>query len=172
MFPRRRCQSRRGRPAGRPTGHRTPRGRGLHSASTASGASGSTMPLVVAGTAPMGVGTFAIPAPDLLRGPFARCRAMVAGELDYAFDLASTASRPGPGRLHRRADPRHGACSTAEATSLRLQACRAHGMLLVLDRRTGLGRTGTMFANLTRRSDPGHPHRAVENARCGAPLSR
>lgn len=114
------------------------------------GAAGSTYAFGRRGYGPMGVGTFAIPAPDLLRGPFRS----VSGydwraELDYAFDLVD---RQSSGSLAAFiAEPilsTGGMLELPEGYFAALaEHCRSRGMLLVVDEaQTGLGRTGSMFA--------------------------
>ena len=114
------------------------------------GAAASTYAFGRRGYGPQGVGTFAIPAPDPLRGPFRTS----AGhdwktELDYAFDLVD---RQSSGSLAAFiAEPilsTGGMLELPEGYLAALAAhCRARGMLLVVDEaQTGLGRTGTMFA--------------------------
>ena len=114
------------------------------------GAAGSTDAFGRRGYGPMGVGTFAIPAPDLLRGPFRSASGYDwRAELDYAFDLVD---RQSSGSLAAFiAEPILSTGGMLELPEGYLAAlaehCRARGMLLVVDEaQTGLGRTGTMFA--------------------------
>lgn len=114
------------------------------------GASASTYAFGRRGYGPQGVGTFAIPAPDPLRGPFRTATGYDwRTELDYAFDLVD---RQSTGSLAAFiAEP---ILSTGGMLELPVgylgalaEHCRARGMLLVVDEaQTGLGRTGTMFA--------------------------
>jgi 2,2-dialkylglycine decarboxylase (pyruvate) len=114
------------------------------------GAAASTYAFGRRGYGPMGVGTFAIPAPDVLRGPFRSADGYDwKAELDYAFDLVD---RQSSGSLAAFiAEPILSTGGMLELPAAYLAAlaehCRARGMLLVVDEaQTGLGRTGTMFA--------------------------
>lgn len=114
------------------------------------GAAASTYAFGRKGYGPMGVGTFAIPAPDVLRGPFRTAGGYDwRAELDYAFDLVD---RQSSGSLAAFiAEPILSTGGMLELPEGYLAAlaehCRARGMLLVVDEaQTGLGRTGTMFA--------------------------
>lgn len=114
------------------------------------GAAASTYAFGRRGYGPMGVGTFAIPAPDVLRGPFRTAGGYDwRAELDYAFDLVD---RQSSGSLAAFiAEPILSTGGMLELPEGYLAAlaehCRARGMLLVVDEaQTGLGRTGTMFA--------------------------
>ena len=114
------------------------------------GAAASTYAFGRRGYGPMGVGTFAIPAPDVLRGPFRTAGGYDwKAELDYAFDLVD---RQSSGSLAAFiAEPILSTGGMLELPEGYLAAlaehCRARGMLLVVDEaQTGLGRTGTMFA--------------------------
>jgi 2,2-dialkylglycine decarboxylase (pyruvate) len=114
------------------------------------GAAASTYAFGRRGYGPMGVGTFAIPAPDVLRGPFRTADGYDwRAELDYAFDLVD---RQSSGSLAAFiAEPILSTGGMLELPEGYLGAlaehCRSRGMLLVVDEaQTGLGRTGTMFA--------------------------
>lgn len=114
------------------------------------GAAASTYAFGRRGYGPQGVGTFAIPAPDPLRGPFRTPEGYDwRTELDYAFDLVD---RQSTGSLAAFiAEPILSTGGMLELPEGYLAAlaehCRARGMLLVVDEaQTGLGRTGTMFA--------------------------
>ena len=114
------------------------------------GAAASTYAFGRRGYGPMGVGTFAIPAPDVLRGPFRTAGGYDwKAELDYGFDLVD---RQSSGSLAAFiAEPILSTGGMLELPEGYLAAlaehCRARGMLLVVDEaQTGLGRTGTMFA--------------------------
>jgi 2,2-dialkylglycine decarboxylase (pyruvate) len=114
------------------------------------GAAASTYAFGRQGYGPQGVGTIAIPAPDLLRGPFRTATGYDwQAELDYAFALVD---RQSTGSLAAFiAEPilsTGGMLDLPEGYLAALSAhCRARGMLLILDEaQTGMGRTGTMFA--------------------------
>jgi len=114
------------------------------------GAAASTYAFGRQGYGPQGVGTIAIPAPDLLRGPFRTANGYDwQAELDYAFALVD---RQSTGSLAAFiAEPilsTGGMLDLPEGYLAALSAhCRARGMLLILDEaQTGMGRTGTMFA--------------------------
>ena len=114
------------------------------------GAAASTYAFGRQGYGPQGVGTIAIPAPDLLRGPFRTAAGYDwQAELDYAFALVD---RQSTGSLAAFiAEPilsTGGMLDLPEGYLAALSAhCRARGMLLILDEaQTGMGRTGTMFA--------------------------
>lgn len=114
------------------------------------GAAASTYAFGRQGYGPQGVGTIAIPAPDLLRGPFRTDAGYDwQAELDYAFALVD---RQSTGSLAAFiAEPilsTGGMLDLPEGYLAALSAhCRARGMLLILDEaQTGMGRTGTMFA--------------------------
>lgn len=102
------------------------------------------------GYGPMGIGTMAIPAPDLLRPRFGPAASYDwQAELDYAFDLID---RQSSGNLAAFiAEPILSAGGMLDLPLGYLAALKAHchkrGMLLILDEaQTGLCRTGTMFA--------------------------
>lgn len=114
------------------------------------GAAASTYAFGRQGYGPLGVGTFAIPAPDPRRGPFRTPAGYDwRAELDYAFDLVD---RQSCGSLAAfLAEPILSTGGMLELPEGYLAAlaehCRRRGMLLVVDEaQTGLGRTGTMFA--------------------------
>ncbi len=114
------------------------------------GAAAATYAFGRRGYGPHGVGTFAIPAPDLLRGPFRTSGGYDwRAELDYAFDLVD---RQSSGSLAAFiAEPilsTGGMIDLPEGYLAALaEHCRTRGMLLIVDEaQTGLGRTGSMFA--------------------------
>ena len=107
------------------------------------GAAASTYAFGRRGYGPQGVGTFAIPAPDLLRGPFRTPDGYDwRTELDYAFDLVD---RQSSGSLAAFiAEPilsTGGMLELPEGYFARLaEHCRSRGMLLVVDEaQTGSG---------------------------------
>lgn len=114
------------------------------------GAAATTYAFGRQGYGPLGVGNFAIPAPDLLRGPFRSASGYDwRAELDYAFALVD---RQSSGNLAAFiAEPILSTGGMLELPEGYLAAlaeqCRRRGMLLILDEaQTGMGRTGTMFA--------------------------
>ncbi|MCC6497358.1 MAG: aspartate aminotransferase family protein [Propionibacteriaceae bacterium] len=114
------------------------------------GAAASTYAFGRQGYGPQGVGTIAIPAPDLLRGPFRTAAGYDwRAELDYAFALVD---RQSTGSLAAFiAEPILSTGGMLDLPPGYLAAlaahCRSRGMLLILDEaQTGMGRTGTMFA--------------------------
>ncbi len=114
------------------------------------GAAASTYAFGRQGYGPQGVGTIAIPAPDLLRGPFRTPAGYDwQAELDYAFALVD---RQSTGSLAAFiAEPILSTGGMLDLPPGYLAAlaehCRTRGMLLILDEaQTGMGRTGTMFA--------------------------
>jgi 2,2-dialkylglycine decarboxylase (pyruvate) len=114
------------------------------------GAAASTYAFGRQGYGPQGVGHLAIPAPDLLRGPFRRPDGYDwRAELDYGFALVD---RQSTGSLAAFiAEPILSTGGMLELPEGYLAAladhCRRRGMLLILDEaQTGMGRTGTMFA--------------------------
>jgi 2,2-dialkylglycine decarboxylase (pyruvate) len=114
------------------------------------GAAASTYAFGRQGYGPQGVGTIAIPAPDLLRGPFRKPEGYDwQAELDYAFALVDKQSTGSLAAFI--AEPilsTGGMLDLPEGYLAALSAhCRQRGMLLILDEaQTGMGRTGTMFA--------------------------
>ena len=113
-------------------------------------ASASTYAFGRQGYGPLGVGTMAIPAPDLLRPRFgSRGSYDWRAELDYAFDLID---RQSSGNLAAFiAEPILSTGGMLDLPLGYLAALKAHcerrGMLLILDEaQTGMGRTGMMFA--------------------------